>query len=444
MVCIITRKFRHAMRERLRQLRLIGIAGCVLVCASGARADTYFAGPEDYEGVLATLGPGDTLQLAPGRYWAGLRIHGRQGLPGKPITIAGATGGEPTVLLGSNRRNTVSIRDAAYIVVRDIEIQGRGAYVDAVKAEGTARFAHHITLENLYIHGFGQHQQIVGISTKCPAWDWEVRGNRIENAGTGMYFGNSDGSAPFIGGLIEDNLVVDSIGYNLQIKHQVPRIVEPGMPTDRRLTVIRRNRFIKSANASSGELARPNVLVGHQPVSGPGSTDLYAIYQNLFLQNPTEALFQGEGNVALYNNLFYNEHAVDFPAIAIQPHNDVPRDLWVLFNTVVARGIGIRLIRKRADGDHVTEISGNAVFADTPIVGADSDGNFTAGLAAAGAMLASPVADIALLSLRPRDGRLPGSARSPAVPIGLPDLDVDFDGRVRSSASFGAYADDTQ
>ena len=89
-----------------------------------------------------------------------------------------------------------------------------------MKSERQARYAHHITLENLLIRGHGNNQQTVGISTKCPAWNWVIRGNTIIGAGTGMYLGDSDGSAPFVAGVIERNLIVDTIGYNLQIKHQ--------------------------------------------------------------------------------------------------------------------------------------------------------------------------------------------------------------------------------
>jgi len=35
------------------------------------------------------------------------------------------------------------------------------------------------------IHGHGANQQIVGINTKCPAWNWVVRRNVIADAGTG-------------------------------------------------------------------------------------------------------------------------------------------------------------------------------------------------------------------------------------------------------------------
>src|SRR4030095_13069256 len=105
--------------------------------------------------------------------------------------------------------NTVSIVDSHHVVLSDLELDGRDLPVDAVKAEGHARFAHHIPLENLVIRRHGNNQQNVGISTKCPAWNWVIRGNTIIGAGTGMYLGGSDGSAPFVAGIIEGNLVVD-------------------------------------------------------------------------------------------------------------------------------------------------------------------------------------------------------------------------------------------
>ena len=112
-----------------------------------------------------------------------------------------------------------------------------------------------------------------------------------------MYLGNSDGSAPFIAGIIENNLIVDTIGYNLQIKHQRPRPDFPGMPAGRSLTLIRHNVFAK-AEGGVREAARPNVLLGHFPLEGSGTEDRYAVYGNFFYQNRYEALFQGEGNIA--------------------------------------------------------------------------------------------------------------------------------------------------
>src|SRR5262249_150356 len=147
---------------------------------------------------------------------------------------------------------------------------------------GTSSWAHHITLDGLTIFGYGANQQKVGISTKCPAWGWVIRNNVIKGSGTGMYLGNSDGSAPFVAGLIEHNLIMDTIGYNLQIKHQRQRPIISGMPEDRSVTIIRHNVFSKSNNSSREKLARPNLLVGHWPPDGAGMEDSYAIYGNFF------------------------------------------------------------------------------------------------------------------------------------------------------------------
>ena len=127
----------------------------------------------------------------------------------------------------------------------------------------------------------------------------------------------------------------------MQIKHQDPRPSTPGIPTHRSVTIIRDNVFSKANNASSGGNARPNLLVGHWPLSGPGANDQYIITGNFFYQNPTgEPLFQGEGHIALHNNVFVN-HVGD--AVRIQPHNDVPKDIVVFYNTVVASGLGISI-----------------------------------------------------------------------------------------------------
>ncbi len=196
----------------------------------------------------------------------------------------------PAVFTARPCCNTVSITDSSYLEIRNLELDGLGLDgVDAVKAEGPsgdANFAHHITIENLYIHGHDTGQQTVGISTKCPAWDWVIRRNVIASAGTGMYLGNSDGSAPFVNGLVEGNLVVDTIGYNVQIKHQNNRPALPGMPASG-TTIVRHNVFSKANNASTGVDARPNLLVGHWPLSGPGQDDVYLIYGNFFWANPT-------------------------------------------------------------------------------------------------------------------------------------------------------------
>lgn len=403
-------------------------------------AEVFHAGPDDYLLQLRRLGPGDRLQLAPGHYRHGLSIHRVHGAPGRPIVIAGPTGDDPAVFVARPDRNVVSIADASYVTVRDLEIDGRGAFVDGVKAEGYATSAHHITLENLYIHDLVDNQQSVGISTKCPAWDWVIRSNRIERVGTGMYFGDSDGSDPFVGGLIEHNHVVDTIGYSLQVKHQRPRPAVAGIPAEPRRTIIRRNLFVKQRGASTGPMARPNVLVGHWPLQGPGKDDEYLVYGNVFFQNPSEALFQGEGNIALYDNLFFDEHANRFPAVAIQPHNDIPRRVRIFFNTVVKPEMGIRVLRDTERAVEGQDLIGNAVFAAAPLQGGWQSDNVTAPYAKAAAFLRRPYAPLSDLDLAP----LPGRLRGPTIDLGpfddLPDHDRDFAGRLRTGDYRGAHA----
>ncbi len=363
---------------------------CVLFLGSAcsSRGAIFHVTPQDnYQAVLGTLEPGDTLVLSAGVYDSsppGLPIFSLHGEAENPIVITGPEQEPFPVLLGRSTHNTVRFDDASYIVVRNIEIDGQDLGGDGVKAQGVA---HHITLENLNIHGVGSDQGIVGISTNGgTTWDWVIRGNSITNAGTGMYLGNSSGSEPFIHGLIEHNVILDSIGYNMQIKHQNPRPSLPGIPLDPGATIIRHNVFSKAANASTGGSARPNLLVGHFPLSGPGQDDVYEIYGNFLYQNPSgEALFQGEGNVALYDNVFIN--AVG-EAIRIQPHNDIPKRICVFQNTILASDSGIVMLGGDVDQQQI--VVGNAVFAGSPIRGGEQFDNVVDTFEAASTYVQNP------------------------------------------------------
>ena len=244
--------------KNMHKIRVIFLPGLIIFllfllgASSPPRRTVYNGTPANYLGLLAILQPGDTLSLAAGTYPDGLPINNMNGTAGNPIIITGPASGPRAIFTGRNCCNTVSIRDSSYIEIYNLELDGLGQAGDGVKAEGDATWAHHITLENLYIHDHDADQQIVGINTKCPAWDWVIRRNVIDTAGTGIYLGNSDGSAPFVRGLIEGNLIADTIGYNMQIKHQNPRPTGIGMPTGDNETIIRHNVFSKANNASSG------------------------------------------------------------------------------------------------------------------------------------------------------------------------------------------------
>ncbi len=397
--------------------------------AGGSAAETLSGTPENYRSLLPVLKPGDILRLSSGIYMGGLRLHGMSGAPGKPIIIAGATSGTGAVFVARPNANTISIKDSAYLVVRSLRLDGVGFPVDAVKAEGTSAFAHHITLEDLTIVNYGVDQQTIGISTKCPAWNWVIRGNVIRGAGTGMYLGNSDGGAPFIGGVIENNLVVDSLGYNLQVKHQNARSTV--MPAEPMRTVIRHNVFSKANNGSAGPLARPNVLLGHFPADGAGAEDSYSVYGNFFHENPTESLLQAEGTIDVHDNVFVNSAG---DAVRIQPHHAPLRGVVVRRNTIVARGAGIGL--RGADGLPRQSIEANAVFAGMPITGGAQRWNVTGAYEAARDFLVAPFAKPGEMDFSPRDGALDLAA----IGNGMADESDDFYGRQRGYPAAGAVA----
>lgn len=393
---------------------------------------TLEAGPDDYRDVLTTLGPGDVLQLRPGTYERGLPLR-TSGDEGACIVVEALDPSDPPLFVGSDAFNIVAVHGASWIKVRNLRIDGMGRAGFGVASQGGDEApTHHVVIEGLTMTGLDGDQQIVGVSTKSPAWDWVIRGNHIERAGTGMYLGNSDGSFPFIRGVIELNTVLDPVGYALQIKHQNPWPSIAGMPEGPSDTLIRWNVFSKVSGAAT-DSARPNVLIGHQPPSGTGTDDRVLIYGNFFYDNPTEMLLQAEGNLAIYANAFVNPSG---GAIAVQPHNAVPRVVDVFFNTIVADGRGLRV----TGGDPAFEqrVRYNAVFGPMPISADDAAGDVTGDLAAADSALENPSAAPGDLDLHPVEGALDTTVGTdlPTVPHG----DRDFDGRLRDADLAGAYA----
>ena len=401
--------------------------------ASTADARIINANPDNYRVLLNTLRPGDKLQLAAGDYMNGLPVHHLSGLPYYPIIIAGPVSSARAVFHARVNANTVSIVDSAYIEIRDLVLDGNNLPVDAVRAEGHAHFAHHITLSGLFIHRHGNNQQTVGISTKCPTWGWVIRNNVILGAGTGMYLGNSDGSDAFVGGVIEYNYIADTLGYNLQIKHQISRANVPGMPDTVQQTIVSHNVFSKAKNGSSGQLARPNVLVGHWPLAGNGVNDRYLIYANFFYNNPTEALFQGEGNIALYNNIFVNPAG---DAVHIQPHHDMPKTIVIAYNTIVASGDGVRLLRRPDTPSADMTVTNNLIFAGRPVAGFVSAGNLVQDYSSAKLYLRRPDAAPPELNVTPIH-RLRVAAKRLNGPL---DMTHDYAGQHRNIDDMGALS----
>jgi len=395
------------------------------------RAAVVNANPSNYRSVLASLNAGDTMVLEAGTYASGLPISNKSGTTTQPIVIRGPDD-QSAIFTANDCCNTVQLDNVGHLEVRNLTLDGAGTNgAFGVDARGTS---HDITIENLRIINYGAHQQVVGISTKGPAWNWVIRRNTIIRAGTGIYLGNSDGSAPFVNGIIENNLIVDTVGYNMQIKHQLARPTGIGLPTAQSRTIIRHNVFSKQDGTVGSDGARPNLLVGHFPLSGVGATDRYEIYGNFFYENPVEALFQGEGNIVLHDNVFVNKAG---SAINITAHNDKPRAVTVYHNSVVASGSGIRV--SNADTGYVQSIIANAVFAGSPITGPNQQDNVTGSYASATDYFVAPTAAIGALDLYPKAGRLSGASTNLSQFGSFVDGTLDFNGRSRTGAFRGAY-----
>src|SRR3954467_578351 len=211
-----------------------------------AGAATYSADPATYKSVLPTLLPGDTLNLAPGTYPL-LTISGLRGTPDAWITVQGPPSGPPAVVIGYRGHNTVELVNASHLAVRNLRVDSRGipgAFGLSAK-DGAANLVHDILVEDCVFVGQGGSQQTDAISTKTPTWNWTIRGNVIAGAGVGLYLGASDGSAPFVAGLIEGNVIANPGLYGGEIKWQGPRPAVPGMPAGPSRTIIRHNVFIK-------------------------------------------------------------------------------------------------------------------------------------------------------------------------------------------------------
>jgi hypothetical protein len=403
-----------------------------------ARAEDVPADPSNYRDLLGTLQPGDTLHLAAGTYTDTLPISGLNGSESAWITITGPESGEPAVIVADPGPccNTVEIADSSYLVLRKLTIDGNdvdGAFGISAKSG----VVHHIRIEDNELINHDTSQQNVGISTKVPTWGWEIRRNRIVGVGTGLYLGNSDGTEPFIGGLIEHNLVKDSIGYSMQIKWQLPRPNVSGMPTDPVSTIVRHNVFIKN-DVASPDGDRPNLLVGGFPDSGPGSEDRYEIYGNFFFHNPREALLQVSGRVSIHDNIFVDGAT---NAITLADHDLPLMQAFVYNNTIYSVTGGIAFGSAAPQGDAVF---GNLVFSANPISGGigDERDNIVAGVAEAAQYVTAPSLMLGQMDFYPLvGGACQGSALDMSKVVTDVDHDVDFNGTAKAGFTFrGAYA----
>jgi MYXO-CTERM domain-containing protein len=401
-----------------------------------ASAGDQSADPSTYQAALAALQPGDTLRLAAGTYPL-LVVSHLAGTAAAPVTIEGdAAGG--TVIEGDPSHNTVEIVESSYVTLRALTVDSKG--IDGVfgvsAKDGLGNHVHHITVEGCTFVGQGGGQQTVAISTKTPTWGWVLRGNVIDGAGTGLYLGNSDGSYPFVGGIIEGNLIKNTIGYNAQIKWQAPWPSGVALPAGPNRTIIRDNVFLKN-DQPSPDGDRPNLLIGGSPTSGPGAQDLYEIYGNLFVHNPREALLQVAGRVTIHDNVFVDAAS---PAIVAQDH-DLPLALARVYdNTIYTAGTGVHFGSQAPEGDLV---AGNLIFAATPVDGQvkNQRDNLSDTVANAASYVKEPSMTLGAMDFYPLPGKATGTAVDLAPAKDDTAYDRDFNGTSKGGFTYrGAYA----
>jgi parallel beta helix pectate lyase-like protein len=414
---------------------MVRIASGVTIVLLASTAAAVDGDPATYEGIVPTLQPGDTLTLAPGTYAGNLDIAGLNGSEAMPIVIAGPAD-KSAVFTGNACCNTVEITNSSYVVLRNLTIDGGGLDgVFGVSAkDGESNLVHHITIESCDFVGQGASQQTVAISTKAPTWGWVIRGNRITGAGTGMYLGNSDGTQPFVAGLIDGNLIQDTIGYNAQIKFQLAW--PASVPTGTSTTIIRNNVFIKNDDPSpDGD--RPNLLVGGFPESGTGSDDVYEIYGNFFFHNPREAHLQASGRVTIHDNVFVD--AID-AAVVVTDHDLPLRRAHVYDNTFYGVARAVAFGNAASESDFVVA---NLVFGGADVSGPASlaSDNLLFTVAEAPTVVAAPSLVLGQMDFYPLAGQAQGAPLDMAAVAAETDAAIDFNGTARGDYHFrGAYA----
>jgi hypothetical protein len=442
----------HRARLFLSVLAALGCASVPLTSSAAVYvADPAAAsGPSYYLTLAEQLQPGDILELPAGTYRQRLDLSGLQGTAAAWITITGPAAGPPAVITtDSDCCNNVQLGDTAYVAIKNLTIDSNSeavdASIDAINAKsGTT---HDILVENCVLIGTSYHQATVGISTKSTAWNWVIRRNRIVEAGTGMYLGNSDGSAPFVGGVIENNLIIDTIGYNIEIKYQNPYTAPAGMPSGARRTIIRDNVFLKRRAQSSWPAdkvsgIRPNLLVGGFPTTGTGTDDLYEIYGNFFYLNADgESLIQASGRVAIHDNIFV---AAQTTAMSLVDHDLPLRYADIYNNTIYGSDRGVRF---GSIARQQSTVLGNLVFADSPISGTigTQAGNITAPVAQANLFVSSPSTQLGAMNFYPLAGKALGTPLDLAPFSAQTDFDRDFNRMPKGDRRFrGAYAGEGQ
>ncbi len=120
--------------------------------------------------------------------------------------------------------------------------------------------------------------------------------------------------------------------------------------------------------------------------------------------------------MAVYDNVFINGSG---DAIHIQPHNDVPRDMVIFSNTVVASGTGIQ-VRGAEGAPYRQRVVANVVAAGMPLQGGEAAHNIT--LAYRPDWLNVAVSELTSAPAGAQSVAAPPAGKAGARTVGLPRL----------------------
>lgn len=420
-----------------------------------ARAADINADPSNYTTALSTLKPGDTLHLAAGKYApmgsTPLPLSNLNGTASQWITVTGPPADPPTAVFQASPDgccNVVEITNSSYLAIEDLYIDGMhvaGSFGISAKG-GTSNVVHDVRVEGCTLVDMDNDgdpsdlgQQDDGISTKVPTWGWIIRHNKILGAGTGMYLGNSDGSDPFIDGVIDGNLVDKPTGYCIEIKQQNPWPSVAGIPTQPTTTILSNNVFTKADHAMTTSGPRPQVLVDGFPTSGPGAQNHYELYGNLFVHDNEDYLLQATGRVHVHDNVFVDD--ATYGAIDFTDHDGYTVIDAIAYNdTIYSVGTGIAFSNAPSG---IGFAVGNAVFATTAFSGmaATQTNNVTDTVANADKYVNAPSLVLGAMDFYPKTGSpLRGSKMDLSSVSTDVNYDRDFNGTQKDFTYRGAYS----
>ncbi len=344
--------------------------------------------------------------------------------------------------------NIVEISNSSYVAIECLYLDGMhvaGSFGISAKGE-TSNLVHDIRIESCTLVNMDNDgdpddmgQQDDGISTKTPTWGWIIRHNKILGAGTGMYLGNSDGSDPFIAGVIDDNLVDKPTGYCIEIKQQNPWPTVAGIPTQPTATILSNNVFIKADHAATTSGGRPQVLVDGFPTTGPGAQNHYELFGNLFVHDDEDYLVQATGRVHVHDNIFVDDTM--YGAVDFTDHDGYTViDAIAYNNTIYGVGTGIAFSSAPSG---VGFAVGNAVFATTAFSGmaATQTDNVTDTVANAVNYVNKPGIALGSMDFYPKTGSALHASKMALSSVSSDvDYDLDFNGTKKDFTYRGAYS----